>query len=107
MLVDVDVPWFPRDVQPNETTFWAHIDVDVLKPGSPMWTFPGNLRLQGDSGRILEQVLEALKAKRRRASQRPPRRACKRIEAAREERLPAPRSSRLTRASPAPSIRII
>ena len=28
-----------------------------------MWTFPGNLRLQGDSGRILEQVLDALKAK--------------------------------------------
>ena len=28
-----------------------------------MWTFPGNLRMQGDSGRILEQLLEALKAK--------------------------------------------
>jgi acetolactate synthase-1/2/3 large subunit len=28
-----------------------------------MWTFPGNLRMQGDSGRILEQVLDELKAK--------------------------------------------
>ena len=61
LLVDVDVPWFPSDVQANESTFWAHIDVDVLKPASPMWTFPGNLRMQGNSARILEQVLDDLK----------------------------------------------
>ena len=48
---------------PNENAFWAHIDVDVLKLGSPMWTFPGHLRLQGHTGRILEQLLAALKAK--------------------------------------------
>jgi acetolactate synthase-1/2/3 large subunit len=63
LLVDVEVPWFPTDVEPSETSFWAHIDVDVLKLGSPMWTFPGNLRLQGNTGRILEQLLAALKAK--------------------------------------------
>ena len=63
MLVDVDVPWFPADVQPREDLFWAHIDVDVLKLGSPMWTFPGHLRMQGDSGRILEQLLAELQAK--------------------------------------------
>src|SRR5579862_4583609 len=63
ILVDVDVPWFPSDVKTKEKSFWAHIDIDTLKPGSPMWTFPGNLRMQGDSGRILEQVLDALKAK--------------------------------------------
>jgi acetolactate synthase I/II/III large subunit len=63
LLVDVEAPWFPADVQPNDKTFWAHIDVDVLKLGSPMWTFPGNLRLQGHSGRILDQLLTALKSK--------------------------------------------
>src|SRR5713101_3740402 len=63
LLVDVDVPWFPSDVRPNESTFWAHIDVDILKPASPMWTFPGNLRMQGRSARILEQVLDELKQK--------------------------------------------
>jgi acetolactate synthase I/II/III large subunit len=63
LLVDVDVPWFPSDVQASEKSFWAHIDIDTLKPGSPMWTFPGNLRMQGDSGRILEQVLDEMKAK--------------------------------------------
>jgi len=61
LLVDVDVPWFPRDVQHRDGSFWAQIDVDVLKSGSPMWTFPSNLRLQGDSARILTQLLANLK----------------------------------------------
>ena len=63
LLVDVEAPWFPADAEPNESAFWAHIDVDVLKLGSPMWTFPGHLRLQGHTGRILDQLLTALKAK--------------------------------------------
>ena len=63
LLVDVDVPWFASDVTPNPKAFWAHIDVDILKPASPMWTFPGHMRMQGDSGRILEQLLEELKKK--------------------------------------------
>ena len=63
LLVDVDVPWFPRDTRANEATYWAQIDVDVVKGGSPMWSFPSNLRLQGNSGRIIEQLLEAVKAK--------------------------------------------
>src|SRR5262245_21226915 len=63
LLVDVDVPWFPRDTRSSEATFWAQIDLDVVKGGSPMWSFPSSLRLQGNSGRILEQVLEAVKAK--------------------------------------------
>jgi len=61
ILVDIDVPWFPADVTLRGDTFWAHIDIDILKPASPMWTFPGNLRLQGDSGHILTQLLEELK----------------------------------------------
>ena len=63
LLVDVDVPWFPVDMQPNAGAYWAQIDVDVLKSASPMWTFPGNLRLQGNSGRILEQVLACVREK--------------------------------------------
>jgi acetolactate synthase-1/2/3 large subunit len=63
LLVDVEAPWFPADVQANDSTFWAHIDVDVLKLGSPMWTFPGHLRMQGSTGRILDQLLAELKAK--------------------------------------------
>src|SRR5262249_19475027 len=63
MLVDVEVPWFPAEVQPNEQSFWAHIDVDVLKLGSPMWTFPSHLRMQGNTARILDQLLTELNAK--------------------------------------------
>jgi acetolactate synthase-1/2/3 large subunit len=87
MLVDVEVPWYPARVRPNETAFWAHIDVDVLKVGSPMWTFPGHLRMQGDSGQILEQILAELQAKA------PPRFTAaaadrlEHLETAREERL--------------------
>jgi acetolactate synthase-1/2/3 large subunit len=91
MLVDVDVPWFPTDVEPNEKAFWAHIDIDVLKLGSPMWTFPGNLRLQGDSGCILEQLLVELKAK---ATPR-----FKAAAAARLDRLKAARTERLAHAA--------
>src|SRR5262249_17644810 len=87
LLVDVDVPGFPIDVQPNDTAFWAHIEIDTLKPGSPMWTFPGNMRMQGDSGRILDQVLEALKAKATPRFNEAVTGRLKRIKAARSDRI--------------------
>jgi len=87
LLVDVDVPWFPNKVQSMPDSFWAHIDVDTLKPGSPMWSFPGNLRMQGDSGQILEQVLEILKAKATPRFQAAAAERLPRIKAAREQRI--------------------
>ena len=60
ILVDIDVPWFPRDVRVNPSTFWAQIDIDVMKAASPMWTFPSNIRLQGDSALNLRQLLAKL-----------------------------------------------
>jgi acetolactate synthase-1/2/3 large subunit len=60
MLVDVDVPWIPAATRDNPSTFWAQIDVDVLKTASPIWSFPANLRIQGSSGRILTQLLTLL-----------------------------------------------
>jgi acetolactate synthase-1/2/3 large subunit len=83
ILVDVDVPWFPADVQPSDKAYWAHIDIDTLKAASPMWTFPGNLRLQGDSGRILAQLLEEVKKK---ATPKFKEAAAKRVEALSAER---------------------
>lgn len=62
IMVDVDVPWIPLSMSDNPSTYWAHIDVDVLKASSPMWSFPSCLRLQGRSSRILTQLLEALQA---------------------------------------------
>src|SRR5262249_273271 len=63
LLVDVDVPYFPRDTRVNEATYWPQLDVDVVKGGSPMWSFPSNLRLQGNSARILTQLVEAVQKK--------------------------------------------
>lgn len=66
LLVDVDVPWIPKDMKDspadNPQGWWAHIDVDAVKRGFPMWGFASNLRIEGDSGRILAQLLEALRA---------------------------------------------
>jgi len=63
LLVDVDVPWIPKDMPDNPSTWWAHVDVDAEKRGFPMWTFPANLRLQGDSCRFYAELLAALKAR--------------------------------------------
>jgi acetolactate synthase-1/2/3 large subunit len=63
LLVDVDVPWLPVSMRDNPNTFWAQVDIDVLKGASPMWSFPANLRLQGRSSRILAQLLAALEAR--------------------------------------------
>jgi acetolactate synthase-1/2/3 large subunit len=63
LLVDVDVPWIPKDTPDNPATFWAQVDVDTIKRSFPMWGFPANQRIQGDSCRILAQLVEALKAK--------------------------------------------
>jgi acetolactate synthase-1/2/3 large subunit len=60
LLVDVDVPWIPIADQANPATFWAQIDIDVLKGASPMWTFPAHLRIQGKSSRVLEQLYDAV-----------------------------------------------
>jgi acetolactate synthase I/II/III large subunit len=83
ILVDVDVPWFPADVSHKDGSYWAHIDIDTLKSASPMWTFPGNMRMQGDSGRILEQLFEELKKK---ATPKFKEAAAKRVEAYAAER---------------------
>ena len=60
LLVDVDVPWIPSDMPDNPATWWAHIDVDAEKRNFPIWTFPGNLRMSGDSHRILSDLLAVL-----------------------------------------------
>ena len=62
LLVDVDVPWIPISMQESPGSFWAQIDVDVLKSASPIWSFPANLRIQGKSSRIIEQLCDAIDA---------------------------------------------
>ena len=75
LLVDVDVPWIPSDMPDNPATWWAHIDVDAEKRNFPIWTFPGNLRLPGDSHRILVRPAGRAEGARRRRLQGARRRA--------------------------------
>ena len=60
LLVDVDVPWIPKYTTPNPDAFWIQIDVDAAKRTFPMWGFPTDLRYEGDSALILEQLIEAI-----------------------------------------------
>ena len=46
LLVDVDVPWIPKQTRENPKTWWAHIDVDVVKECFPIWGFASSARLQ-------------------------------------------------------------
>lgn len=62
LLVDTDVPWIPRDAAPHADAFWAQVDVDTIKAAIPMWSFPAHLRIQGNAGRVLEQLVEAIEA---------------------------------------------
>src|SRR5258707_11540873 len=82
LLVDVDVPWIPKHTKENPQTWWAHIDVDVVKECFPIWGFASNARVQGDSVLILKQLLEALKTKATPAFREA---AAKRVEAMRGE----------------------
>ena len=75
LLVDVDVPWIPKDMPENPSTWWAHVDVDPEKRAIPMWTFPANLRLQGDSCRFYADLFAALKARADAGFKAAPRRA--------------------------------
>lgn len=61
LMVDVDVPWIPADTREDPASFWIHVDIDAIKEKTPMWGFPSNLRIQGDSCLILAQVLAALR----------------------------------------------
>ncbi|MDE8651540.1 thiamine pyrophosphate-requiring protein [Novosphingobium album (ex Liu et al. 2023)] len=60
LLVDIEVPWIPLTARTSEATFWAQIDVDPIKAGSPLWPFPVHMRLQGRAARILEQLADTI-----------------------------------------------
>ena len=61
LLLDIDVPWLPKFVQPEAQTWWAHVDVDPIKQDYPMWGFATDLRVQADVGTVLRQVAAAVR----------------------------------------------
>jgi len=62
LLVDVDVPWIPKTTRVNSNAYWAQLDVDAIKRDIPMWGFPLNARIEGDSVRLITQLIEIIEA---------------------------------------------
>ena len=62
LLVDVDVPWIPKTTRVNPNAYWAQLDVDAIKRDIPMWGFPLNARIEGDSVRLITQLIEIIEA---------------------------------------------
>jgi acetolactate synthase I/II/III large subunit len=62
LLLDTDVPFVPHSRRAREMR-WIQIDIDPLKADFPMWGFATDLRIQGDSAIILQQVLDAVEAR--------------------------------------------
>jgi acetolactate synthase I/II/III large subunit len=75
LLLDSDVPFIPQFAKQAHVIKWIQIDIDPLKTDFPMWGFPTDMRIQGDCGIVLRQVLEAVETRadstfRRRVAER-------------------------------------
>jgi acetolactate synthase-1/2/3 large subunit len=57
LLIDVDVPWLPKNTAPAATAHIFHIDADPLKPALGAWHFGAHQRHAADSAVMLEQLL--------------------------------------------------
>ena len=62
LMVDVDVPWIPKTTRVNPNAYWAQLDVDAIKRDIPMWGFPLNARIEGDSVRLIAQWIEIIES---------------------------------------------
>jgi acetolactate synthase-1/2/3 large subunit len=60
LMLDVDVPWIPKTTRVNPKAYWAQMDVDAIKRDIPMWGFPLNARIEGDSVRLLTQLIDLI-----------------------------------------------
>lgn len=60
LMLDVDVPWIPKTTRVNPKAYWAQMDVDAIKRDIPMWGFPLHARIEGDSVRLLSQLIECI-----------------------------------------------
>jgi acetolactate synthase I/II/III large subunit len=63
LLLDTDVPFVPQSAKRAGAIKWIQIDIDPLKADFPMWGFATDMRIQGDSAIILQQVLDAVEAR--------------------------------------------
>jgi acetolactate synthase-1/2/3 large subunit len=60
IVVDCEVPWFPRHFSPQAGTKIVHLGIDPLFTRYPIRSFPANLIVPGCSHAALRQLSEAL-----------------------------------------------
>src|SRR5262249_38885583 len=75
LLLDTDVPFVPQSAKRASAMKWIQIDLDPLKADFPMWGFATDIRVQGDSSIILQQICDAVEGRaddkyRRRVTER-------------------------------------
>lgn len=63
LLLDVDVPFLHGQAPNADAMRWIQIDMDAGKRAFPMWGFRADLRCEADSAIVLQQVLEAVRAR--------------------------------------------
>ncbi len=54
LVLDVDVPWFPKAAEPSGDATVVHVDIDPLKLRMPTWGFKSDYRIQADSELFLK-----------------------------------------------------
>ena len=64
LLLDVDVPWIPRQGRRPASARIAQIDIDPLKETIALWGFPVDLPIQADTSKALPLLLAARAAAR-------------------------------------------
>ncbi len=99
IVVDSEVPWFPRSFTPSATTRVVHLGIDPLYQRYPIRSFPTSLAVPGHSATALERLAAALHEHaipeatlRRRRAAVAEFRAEKHARAAARSRMPATRS---------------
>jgi acetolactate synthase-1/2/3 large subunit len=60
LLLDVDVPWIPRQVTPADGARIAQLDLDPLKATIAVWGFPVDLPIQADTSKALPSLVAAV-----------------------------------------------
>jgi acetolactate synthase-1/2/3 large subunit len=68
LLLDVDVPWIPRHVQPAAGAHIAQLDIDPLKETMALWGFPVDLPIQADTAKALVGLQAAVERRATAAS---------------------------------------
>ncbi len=102
VVIDCEVPWYPRSFTPSASTKVAHLGVDPIFTRYPIRSFPADLVIPGDSHAALTALSVALQAARPNDSTIAGRR--ERI-AALQRNLAAERSATLAEASQGQPIR--